>query len=63
MLFTENSVIFSGISDFSHSPDQKHEKTKEGNYRNGYGNKKINPLFGNPKSKFSKKEPVVSSPR
>ncbi|WP_277814182.1 transposase [Chryseobacterium sp. Leaf394] len=30
----------------AHLDNEKHEKTKDGNYRNGHGNKKIKSSFG-----------------
>ncbi|GAE65883.1 hypothetical protein CIN01S_12_02550 [Chryseobacterium indologenes NBRC 14944] len=36
----------------AHLDNEKHEKTKDGNYRNGHGTKKKNPLLENLKSRF-----------
>lgn len=43
----------------SHLDNSKHEKTANGNYRNGHGTKKINPLLVNLKLKYPETEKAV----
>jgi putative transposase len=48
----------------AHLDNEKHEKSKEGNYRNGHGTKKIKSSFGEseikvPRDRASSFEPVL----